>query len=147
MGTDGRRSRLHAGGLRAAAGLGALLLLGAPAAAQVPAEMFKGRTVDLYVGYSAGGGYDVYGRLVARHIGRHLPGNPTVIARNMEGAGSIRLANWLQNVAPRDGTAFGIVSRGAAFDPLLGAPGAYGPKRPAWGQWDVALRSPGWPGE
>ncbi len=101
-----------------------VLTAAARAGAQPAADFFKGRTVDLYVGYSVGGGYDVYGRIVARHIGRHLPGQPTVVAKNMEGAGSIRLANWLYNVGPRDGTAFGIVSRGAAFDPLMGAPGA-----------------------
>ena len=92
--------------------------------AQMPADFFKGRTVDLYIGYSVGGGYDVYARMVARHMGRHIPGNPTIVPKNMEGAGSIRLANWLYNVAPRDGTAFGTVSRGAPFDPLLGAPAA-----------------------
>jgi tripartite-type tricarboxylate transporter receptor subunit TctC len=92
--------------------------------AQMPADFFKGRTVDLYIGYSVGGGYDVYARMVARHMGRHIPGSPTIVPKNMEGAGSIRLANWLYNVAPRDGTAFGTVSRGAPFDPLLGAPAA-----------------------
>jgi tripartite-type tricarboxylate transporter receptor subunit TctC len=92
--------------------------------AQMPADFFKGRTVDLYIGYSVGGGYDVYARMVARHMGRHIPGHPTIVPKNMEGAGSIRLANWLYNVAPRDGTAFGTVSRGAPFDPLLGAPAA-----------------------
>src|SRR4051812_22191942 len=90
--------------------------------AQTPADFFKGRSIDLYIGYSVGGGYDVYARMIARHMGRHIPGNPTIIPKNMEGAGSIRLANWLYNVAPRDGTAFGTVSRGAPFDPLLGSP-------------------------
>jgi tripartite-type tricarboxylate transporter receptor subunit TctC len=82
------------------------------------------KPVSLYIGYSTGGGYDVYGRLVARHMGKHLPGNPNVIANNMPGAGSLRLANWLYNVAPKDGTAFGTVARGVAFDTLLGMPGA-----------------------
>lgn len=101
-----------------------LLLLGSldQGSAQTPGDFFKGRTIDLYIGYSVGGGYDVYARMIARHMGRHIPGNPTVIPKNMEGAGSIRLANWLYNVAPRDGTAFGTVSRGAPFDPLLGSP-------------------------
>jgi tripartite-type tricarboxylate transporter receptor subunit TctC len=92
-----------------------------PAArAQSPAEFYKGKTVDLYIGYSVGGGYDLYARLLARHIGKHIPGNPTVVPKNMEGAGSLRLANWLARVAPKDGSAFGTVSRGAAFDPLFG---------------------------
>jgi tripartite-type tricarboxylate transporter receptor subunit TctC len=101
-----------------------LVALPAVALAQSPAEFYKGRNVDLQIGYSAGGGYDLYARMIARHIGRHIPGNPTVIARNMEGAGSLRLANWLYTVAPRDGTVFGATSRGMAFDPLLSATGA-----------------------
>jgi tripartite-type tricarboxylate transporter receptor subunit TctC len=95
-----------------------------PGRAQTADEYFKGKTVDLYIGYSVGGGYDVYGRMVARHIGKHLPGRPAVVPKNMEGAGSLRLANWLAKVAPKDGTAFGIISRSTAFDPLFGYPGA-----------------------
>jgi tripartite-type tricarboxylate transporter receptor subunit TctC len=79
---------------------------------------------SMYVGYSAGGGYDVYGRMVARHMGKHLPGKPNVIVNNMPGAGSMRLANWLYNVAPKDGTVMGTVARGIAFDSLFGMPGA-----------------------
>ena len=107
-----------------AAALCGLLLMGAQAQAQGVAEFYKGRSVDLYIGYSAGGGYDVYARLVARHLGKHIPGNPTVVPRNMEGAGSLRLANWLYTVAPKDGLAIGALARGAAFDPLFGSPGA-----------------------
>jgi tripartite-type tricarboxylate transporter receptor subunit TctC len=80
---------------------------------------FKDETVQMYIGYSAGGGYDVYARLVARFFGAHLPGHPDVVPTNMPGAGSLRLANWLYNVAPHDGTAIGAVARGIAFDPLL----------------------------
>ena len=101
----------------------ALLALGPPSVgrAQSPAAFYKGKTVDLYIGYSAGGGYDVYARALARHMGRFIPGNPTILAKNMPGAGSLVLANWLYNVAPKDGTAFGIIGRGTAFDPLLGS--------------------------
>jgi len=88
--------------------------------AQTPAEFYKGKTVDLMVGYSAGGGYDVYARMIARYIGKHIPGNPTVVVKNLDGAGSLRLANALYNQLPKDGTVFGTVARGAAFDPLLG---------------------------
>jgi tripartite-type tricarboxylate transporter receptor subunit TctC len=101
----------------------ALLALGPPSVgrAQSPADFYKSKTVDLYIGYSAGGGYDVYARALARHLGRFIPGNPTILAKNMPGAGSLVLANWLYNVAPKDGTAFGIIGRGTAFDPLLGS--------------------------
>ncbi len=92
--------------------------------AQSPAEFYKGKTVDLYIGYSVGGAYDGYARLLARHMGKHIPGNPNVVPKNMEGAGSLRLANWLYNVAPKDGTVFGTFGRGIAFDPLIGRGGA-----------------------
>lgn len=89
--------------------------------------------VNLYVGYSSGGGYDVYARTVARYMGRHLPGSPNVIVQNMPGAGSLRLANWLYSVAPKDGNTFGIVGRGVAFDTLLGLPGTnYDATRFTW---------------
>src|ERR1700681_2357943 len=99
-------------------------LSAATAFAQSPADFYKGRNVDMQIGYSAGGGYDLYARMIARHLGKHIPGNPTVVPRNMEGAGSLRLANWLYTAAPKDGTAIGATSRGMAFDPLLGATGA-----------------------
>ncbi len=88
--------------------------------AQTPAEFYKGKNVDIQIGYSVGGGYDVYARLVARYLGKYIPGNPTVVPRNMEGAASLRLANYIFTAAPKDGTTIGSVSRGAAFDPLLG---------------------------
>jgi tripartite-type tricarboxylate transporter receptor subunit TctC len=89
--------------------------------AQSPADFYKGRSIDLYIGYSAGGGYDVYARALARHMGRLIPGHPTIVPKNMPGAGSLVLANWLYNVAPKDGTAFGMIGRGTGFDPLLGS--------------------------
>jgi tripartite-type tricarboxylate transporter receptor subunit TctC len=95
----------------------------APALGEAQGEFTKGKVVELYVGYSVGGGYDVYARLLARHMGRHLPGNPVVVPKNLEGAGSLRLANWLYKAAPRDGSTFGTIGRGIAFDPLLGTEG------------------------
>jgi tripartite-type tricarboxylate transporter receptor subunit TctC len=98
----------------------ALALSAAPARAQTPAEFYKGKQVSLYIGFSSGGTYDLYARSVARHIGKHIPGNPTIIARNMEGAGSIRLTNFMYAQAPKDGTAFATIGRGGAFGPLFG---------------------------
>jgi tripartite-type tricarboxylate transporter receptor subunit TctC len=91
-----------------------------PGHAQSPADFYKGRTVDLYIGYSSGGAYDLYARMLARYIGKHIPGHPTVVPKNMAGAGSLLLANWLYNVAPKDGSAFGMIGRGTGFDPILG---------------------------
>jgi tripartite-type tricarboxylate transporter receptor subunit TctC len=97
-----------------------LAILGAGAAAQSPAEFYKGKTVDMMIGYSVGGGYDVYARLISRHLGHHIPGGPLVTPKNMEGAGSLRLANWLYNVANKQGTVMGTIGRGTGFDPLFG---------------------------
>src|SRR5262245_32607437 len=91
------------------------------ASAQSPADFYKGRNIDLYIGYSVGGAYDLYARVIARHLGKHIPGNPTIVPKNMEGAGSLRLANWIYNVGPKDGTALATIGRGTAFDPLLGS--------------------------
>jgi tripartite-type tricarboxylate transporter receptor subunit TctC len=81
---------------------------------------FAGKHITVVVGFSPIGiGYDTYGRLLARYLGRHLPGNPAVIAENKPGAGSMALANYLYNVAPKDGTEIGLIGRGVAMDPLL----------------------------
>lgn len=85
-----------------------------------PADFYKDRTVELLIGYSAGGGYDMYARTLARHIGKHIPGNPNVVVKNVPGAGSLVLMNQLAHILPKDGTVFGTVSRGVAFDPLFG---------------------------
>jgi tripartite-type tricarboxylate transporter receptor subunit TctC len=94
------------------------------ARAQDPAAFYAGKSIELDIGYSVGGGYDLYGRLLARHLGKHIPGNPAIVPKNMEGAGSLRLANYLYMAAPRDGSVIGTVARGIAFDPLLNENGA-----------------------
>src|SRR5260370_601615 len=107
-----------------AALLAAAVLWSTAGGAQEPATTFREKTLDIFPGYAGGGVSALYRRLLARHIGKYLPGNPTVVPKNMEGAASIRFANWLYNVAPKDGTAFGTIGRGTAIDPLLGQPGA-----------------------
>jgi tripartite-type tricarboxylate transporter receptor subunit TctC len=92
--------------------------------AETAAEFYKGRNLELDISSSVGGGYDAYARMLARHIGRFIPGSPIVVAKNMEGAGGLRLANFLYNAAPRDGTTFATLYRGTVFDPLLGGKGA-----------------------
>src|SRR3954447_9366214 len=100
------------------------LMMASGAAAQIPAEFFKGKTIDLYIAYSAGGAYDLYARMLARHMGKHISGNPQVVPKNMEGAGGLRLANYLYTAAPRDGPARGAPSRSVAFEPMLRNRGA-----------------------
>jgi tripartite-type tricarboxylate transporter receptor subunit TctC len=100
-----------------------LLVLLATTTARTQAT-FAGKTVTMYIGFGPGGGYDLWARVVARHIGAHLPGNPTVVPQNLEGAGSYRAANFIYNVAPKDGTAMALIARDAVLGPLTGASGA-----------------------
>ncbi|MGE5779065.1 MAG: hypothetical protein ACM30D_07130, partial [Hyphomicrobiales bacterium] len=100
-----------------------LLLLAAKQAAAEPVEQFFARrTVTIIIGYTAGGSYDLYGRMVARHFGKHIPGQPTVIAQNMPGAGSLKAANYLYELAPKDGTALGMIVESAALEQALANP-------------------------
>jgi tripartite-type tricarboxylate transporter receptor subunit TctC len=98
-----------------------LLALAHPASAQdAVAQFYKGKQLKLYVASTPGGGYDSYGRLLGQYIGKYIPGNPTIVPQNMPGAGGNRLAAYLYNVAPKDGTEFGIIFPGAVLDPLIG---------------------------
>ena len=84
------------------------------------ADFYRGKQIDLIVGYGPSGGYDIYARLLARHFGRFIPGNPNVIVQNMPGAGSLRAVNYLYNAAPKDGTTIGMFSRNMPLIGLLG---------------------------
>src|SRR4051794_35734119 len=104
-----------------------------PAVAQPAAGYYAGKQVKMIIGLGAGGGYDLWARTVAHHIGRHLPGNPTVISQNMEGAGSFRAASYMANQAPRDGTVMALIARDASLGPITGNPGAqFDPTRFSW---------------
>lgn len=114
------------------AGLAGCLAIGS-AAAQTAGDAFKGRTITVHISTGPGGGYDAYGRLIARHIGRHLPGNPNVIAENMPGAGGRKLANYLSNAAPKDGTGIAIVHHTTVYDAAFGEQGIkYDPRKINW---------------
>jgi tripartite-type tricarboxylate transporter receptor subunit TctC len=88
--------------------------------AQTDAGFYKGRTVSILVGYEAGGGYDLYARVVAQFLGKHIPGNPAVVVQNMPGAGGLRAARNLATVAAKDGTVLGMLSQTLPFDTVLG---------------------------
>ena len=101
----------------------ALIALARPVGAQSVADFYRGRNVTVVIGFSAGGGYDLYSRLLARHLGKYIPGQPSVVPQNREGAGSERAVLYLYNAAPKDGTVIGTFSRSMAVAPLLvGAP-------------------------
>jgi tripartite-type tricarboxylate transporter receptor subunit TctC len=87
-------------------------------------DFYKGKTVSLIIGYSVGGGYDLYGRLLARHMAKYIPGRPTIVPQNLTGAGSLRAASFLYSAAPKDGTVFGTFGRTIATNPLLMPTGA-----------------------
>lgn len=91
-----------------------------PARAQTPAQFYKGKTFTVLVGIEQGTGYDLYGRTLARHIGRHIPGNPAVIVNNMPGASGLVAFNWLANIAPKEGTVIATGSFSVPVEPVFG---------------------------
>ncbi len=100
--------------------LATALMAAAPTRAQDAAGFYKGKTVTVVIASAAGGGFDTYGRLVARHIGAHIPGNPTVIPQNMPGAAGANAAYYVVTVAPKDGTVIGAIHPGNILEPILG---------------------------
>ncbi len=103
------------------------------ASAETVAEFYTGKTLTIVVGSDAGGGYDNNARLLGRHLGKFIPGNPTVIVQNRPGAGSITAANYMYSVAPKDGTSIGMLQRGIPLFKLTGQPGVqYDPEKYTW---------------
>lgn len=98
-------------------------LLGTAAVAQSENKLFAGKTISIYIGFGAGGGYDYYGRLAARYMAKYIPGSPNIVPQNMPGAGSFRAANFLFNAAPKDGTALGVLTQTIAIEEALRAKG------------------------
>lgn len=96
------------------------VLAACPAYADAVEDFYKGRTVTVLIGAPPGGSYDVTGRVIAKHMGKHLPGKPTMIPQNMPGAGQLLVTNYLYNNAAKDGSVFGIFARGMALEPLIG---------------------------
>jgi tripartite-type tricarboxylate transporter receptor subunit TctC len=104
-----------------------------PALAQPASEFYKGKTVTLLISSASGGGYDTLARTLANHLGKHIPGTPAVIVKNMAGAGGIVATNHLYNVAPKDGTTVGGVQNNTPFEPLFGTKAAtYDPLKFNW---------------
>jgi tripartite-type tricarboxylate transporter receptor subunit TctC len=98
-------------------------MIGSQAAAQTPEQFYAGKSIDLVIGYPPGGSNDVWGRIVARHLGKHIPGKPAVVPRNTPGAGSFLAVNQIYAVSPKDGTVIGIGAPTTALDEKLGSPG------------------------
>jgi tripartite-type tricarboxylate transporter receptor subunit TctC len=105
----------------------------APAAAQSAADFYKGRSVSIVVGHEVGSGYDVYARVLARHLNRHIPGSPNIVVQNMVGAAGMIASNWLYNIAPKDGTVMATFSASPIAEPILGNPAArFEPAKFTW---------------
>jgi tripartite-type tricarboxylate transporter receptor subunit TctC len=117
----GTAARACAGTAAAFVALCVLSLCVSAARADEVADFYRGRTITLIAGFNPGGGADTYARLVARHLGKHVPGEPTVIVRNMQGAGSVVAANHVYTVSPKDGTELGLFAGNITVDPLMGA--------------------------
>jgi hypothetical protein len=93
-------------------------------AADDAADFYRGKTISIIVGFGAGGGYDIYARLLARYLGNHIAGSPNVVVQNMEGAGSVRASNYVYSVAPKDGTVIAAVNQNMPMYQMLGGAGA-----------------------
>ena len=111
----------------------AVVALASPARAQSAEEFYRGKSVTILVGFTAGGVYDLYARLLGRHIGRHIPGHPTIVVQNMPGAGSMKATQFVYGVAPKDGLTLATVSRGMVTEPLLNpASTGFDPTKLTW---------------
>src|SRR5262245_28518135 len=93
------------------------------------AQFYRGKQINLYVGSTAGGGYDTYARLLARKLSSYIPGNPVIVPQNMPGAGSNKLAGYIYSVAPKDGTAIVAIFSGAIVQQLFGDPLQHDPSK------------------
>lgn len=123
------RSRFHPWVLSGVA----LFTLVAGAAADPVTDFYRGRTLSIVVGHEAGTGFDIYGRTLARHIGHHIPGNPAVVVQNMNGASGMTSANWLYNIAPKDGSVVATFVQSVPFEPLYGNTAArFDPAKFTW---------------
>jgi tripartite-type tricarboxylate transporter receptor subunit TctC len=89
-------------------------------AADEIADFYKGKSVNIVVGHEPATGFDIYARVLARHLGRHIPGNPNIVVQNMTGASGLTAANWLYNVAPKDGTVMATFVHTIPFESLMG---------------------------
>ena len=115
------------------AGLACMVLCGSAARADDVADFYRGRTITLIAGFNVGGGADAYARVIARHLGAHIPGGPAVVVKNMQGAGSMLAANHVFNASPKDGSEIGLFAGNIVVDPVIGGvPFQYDARRFNW---------------
>jgi tripartite-type tricarboxylate transporter receptor subunit TctC len=112
----------------AALGLGCV----SPAGADAVTDFYRGKTISLYVSFPPGGGYDIYARVLAPHFSRHIPGNPAIAIKNMEGGSGVKAASYISTVTPQDGTSLGLFLDTLTLGKVLGGPGEFDPLKLAW---------------
>jgi len=111
------------------------MIVGAPASAraqQSVADFYRGKTISLYVGFPPGGGYDLYGRVVAPYFSKHIPGQPAIVVKTMLGGSGIMAAGYMTNITPQDGTSLGLFLDTTTLGKVLGGPGQFDPVKLTW---------------
>jgi tripartite-type tricarboxylate transporter receptor subunit TctC len=111
---------------------GALALMSCPTAADAVADFYRGKSINLYVSFPPGGGYDIYARVLAPHFTRHMPGNPTIVVKNMEGGSGVKAASYITHLTPQDGTSLGLFLDTLTLGKVLGGPGEFDPVKLTW---------------
>jgi tripartite-type tricarboxylate transporter receptor subunit TctC len=112
--------------------LGLLACLACPAAADAVSDFYRGKTISLYVSFPPGGGYDIYARVLAPHFTRHIPGNPAILIKNMEGGSGVRAASYITGITPQDGTSLGLFLDTLTLGKVMGGPGEFDPVKLVW---------------
>src|SRR3954469_13646798 len=123
---------LSSGGSSCALALGLLGCLACPAAADAVSDFYHGKTISLYVSFPPGGGYDIYARVLVPHFTRHIPGNPTIVIKNMEGGSGVRAASYMTTITPQDGTSLGLFLDTLTLGKVMGGPGEFDPVKLVW---------------
>jgi len=110
----------------------ALLIVPATAAADPIADFYHNKTINLFVSFPPGGGYDIYARVLLPHFSRHIPGNPPIVVKNMEGGSGVKAASYISTVTPQDGTSLGLFLDTLTLGKVLGGPGEFDPVKLVW---------------
>ena len=108
------------------------MLMSHPATADAVADFYRGKSISIYVSFPPGGGYDIYARVLAPHLARHIPGSPTIVVKNMEGGSGVKAASYITHLTPQDGTSLGLFLDMLTLGKVLGGPGEFDPVKLTW---------------
>src|SRR5579862_4155055 len=130
--SDGLSGRAEAMGMLRVALACTALLLPSSAMADAAADFYHGKTINLFVSFPPGGGYDIYARILVPHFAHHVPGNPTIVIKNMEGGSGVKAAGYISTITPQDGTSLGLFLDVLTLGKVLGGPGEFDPVKLVW---------------